>query len=242
MPWRYFFGLILLAIGVGCLVLQMSPSANQPATYVHMIAILSWWPMIIVAIGVNQFVRHQEQPWGSLIVFALGFMLLVETQEKLPLSHHSLMLLVSAILIMAVAMRMIVPRPVRKVQTSAPGMSAKVRARFEHCIKDRQIFGSTYFRNESQQFLGGKLAAILGDYELDLRGAALSAKDAELHINSIFGTVRVRVPQQMVLDVAGLPVLAGVENTAQQIVTKADGLPTLKVRYFAFFGSVEIAN
>ena len=54
--------------------------------------------------------------------------------------------------------------------------------------------------------------------------------------------MRIRVPQQMVLDVAGAPVLAGVENTTKQIVSKADGLPTLKIRYFALFGAVEITN
>jgi len=235
MAWRYFFGLILLATGIGCLIIQMQPNSAS-----HIIAILAWWPLIIVAIGINQFVRHQEQPWGSLIVFALGIVLLAESQEKLPIPKP--WELVLAILMMAVALRMIVPRPVKQYQSPSHGMSKGVRARFEHKIKDFQIFGSKYFLNDSQEFLGGKLAAILGDYELDLRGATLSAKDADLRLKSIFGTIRIRVPQQMVLDISGLPVLAGVENSAQQIVSKADGLPTRKVRYLALFGTVEILN
>jgi predicted membrane protein len=250
MAWRYFFGLFLLAIGIGFLLELLVITIYNP-NFQFIMVLQAWWPLIIIGAGVNQFVRHKEQPWGSLIVFALGILLLAVAHDAVVLHplHSSWKLLLLgnwklllAIVVMALAMRMMAPRRVQQYQTSSPGLPAGTKVRFEHSIHDRQVFGSTRFRNDSQQFLGGKLGAILGDYELDLRGASLALHGADLRVQSIFGTVSIRVPQQMVLDIAGMRVLAGVENTTQQIVSIADGLPTLKIRYFALFGAVEITN
>ena len=257
MAWRYYFGLFLLVIGLGYLLEQMHFIANF-----QFIDILStWWPLIIVGVGVNQFVRHKEQPWGSLIVFTLGIVMMQIARNAIPLhpnpgSHLAGIpvlptwksveqewgKLLLAILLMSLAMRMMVSRGAVQYQSANDAAPASAKARFDHTIRDRQVFGSTHFRNDSQQFIGGKLGAFLGDYELDLRGAALATGGAQLRVQSIFGTMRIRVPQQMVLDVSGAPVLAGVANSTKQIVSKADGLPTLKIRYFALFGAVEITN
>jgi hypothetical protein len=247
MAWRYYFGIFLLAIGIGYLIEQMQFIAG----FQFVMVLQAWWPLVIVGAGINQFVRHKDQPWGSLIVFAMGIVLLAVARDQIPMhsphgSWKPMLMgswkLVLSILLTSLAMRMMVPRRIQQFHSSAPGIAKGAKVRFEHAINSRQIFGSTNFRNDSQQFLGGTLSAIMGDYELDLRGASLAAKGADLRIQSIFGTVRVLVPPQMVLDVSGLPVLAGIENSAHQIVSKEDGLPVLKIHYFAIFGAVEIRN
>lgn len=244
MAWRIFFGTFILLIAVGFALDVLIIDTNSKF---RMISILSnWWPCLIVAIGLNQLLLHKEQPWGALTIFAIGSIMLVfNLDESYGIlggtdSHWKnwgVVLLSLGIVVLTI--RMMLPRRLRRYQSQT---LRGVKPRFLHVIKDMMIFGAAQVRNDSQQFSGGKVTTIMGDYEIDLRGAMLEQNGANMLLIACFGTVGLHIPQQMVLELNVIPVLGGIENTTEQIVTKADGVPALRIKCIAIFGVIEISN
>lgn len=244
MAWRIFFGTVILAIAVGCALDVLITDTNSK--YGMMNILSNWWPCIIMAIGLNQLLLHKEQPWGALIIFAIGTIILVFNLDE---SYGMLGgqdnhwknwgIVLLSLFVVVVAIRMMLPRRLRRYQPQTHG---GVKPRFLHVIKDLVIFGSTQVRNDSQQFSGGKVTTVMGDYEIDLRGATLERNGANMLLLACFGTIELHIPQQMALELNGIPVLGGIENGTQQIVTKADGVPLLRLKCIAIFGAIDISN
>lgn len=244
MAWRIFFGTVILAIAIGFALDVLLTDTNSK--YGMFTVISFWWPCLVIGIGLNQLLLHKEQPWGALIVFALGTILLVYNLDssyailggpQYQLKNWGIVLM--SLTVVVVTLRMMLPRRLRRYQSQAMG---GVKPRFLHLIKDLMIFGSTQVRNDSQQFSGGKVTAVMGDYEIDLRGATLDMKGANMSLMACFGTIELHIPQQMALEVNGIPVLGCVDNFTHQIVTKADGVPVLRIKCIAIFGGIEISN
>ena len=244
MTWRLFFGSIILLLGAGYALDIIITDTTSKYSFISIVSL--WWPLFIMAIGLNQLMLHKEQPWGALVVFAIGAILQVynldEAQGLLGMPDqnlHNWLKFLVALLVIVLAIRIMLPRRLKRFQPQGQG---GVKPRFLHLIKDFMMFGSTFVRNDSQQFSGGSVSAILGDYEIDLRGATLARAGAVMKLSSFFGTLSVHIPQQMALEMQGIPVLGAIDNTTHQIVTREDGVPVLKLKCIAIFGSIEITN
>ena len=93
--------------------------------------------------------------------------------------------------------------------------------------------------NNSQNFRGGDLTAVMGGCEIDLRQASMRAP-ASLDVFVMWGGIEVRVPQDWTVELRGVPILAGFVDK-----TQAPALATEKrlvVRGMALMGGVEITN
>ena len=95
----------------------------------------------------------------------------------------------------------------------------------------------TESRNTSKDYKGGKVTAIMGGVDIDLRNAVIK-KNATLEVFALMGGVEVKVPRGWVVKSQAVVFLGGIENKADD-VTKA-GAPTLTLVGNVVMGGVEV--
>ena len=93
----------------------------------------------------------------------------------------------------------------------------------------------------SQNFRGGSVTAIMGGFEIDLRGARIAGDSATVDIFTLWGGVEMRVPDDWSVVIQGLPILGAFTNTARGNPGEAPR-KTLIVKGAALMGGVEIKN
>lgn len=219
MTGRKVFGLLLVFLGVGILldradVLDLGD------------AISTWWPLILVAIGVSQLVRRDWADGGILILF--GGVLQAWRLGYLPRdAWHYLW----PIAIISIGLWLLSSTRRR----SAGRIESKDR------LDEFAVLGSVEGRNESGSFEGGRITALLGSAEIDLTRARLATEGARLEASAVLGSIALRVPQTWNVAVSGTPLLGSVENKARRDPQVADR-PTLQIRATAALGSVEVRD
>lgn len=93
--------------------------------------------------------------------------------------------------------------------------------------------------NNSQDFRGGDMTAVMGGCEVDLRQASMRAP-ASIDVFVMWGGVEIRVPEDWTVELRGVPILAGfVDQTRPPAVATEK---RLIVRGVALMGGVEIKN
>jgi predicted membrane protein len=93
----------------------------------------------------------------------------------------------------------------------------------------------------SQDFRGGEVTAILGGFEIDLRGAGIAGDSATIEVFALFGGVELRVPEDWDVAVHGTPILGAVINSAKAGIGTVP-TKTLVIRGSAIMGGVEVKN
>ena len=99
------------------------------------------------------------------------------------------------------------------------------------------MMSGTESRNTSKDYKGGKVTAIMGGVDIDLRNAVIK-KNATLEVFALMGGVEVKVPRGWVVKSQAVVFLGGIENKADD-VTKA-GAPTLTLVGNVVMGGVEV--
>ena len=96
--------------------------------------------------------------------------------------------------------------------------------RFEHGsrIDASATMSGIALKNDSQEFAGGEVSAVMGAVEIDLRQAAI-ATEAVLHLSIIMGGVEIKVPREWSISVNGSPMLGGIEDKTVPPMTRASG-------------------
>lgn len=99
------------------------------------------------------------------------------------------------------------------------------------------MFGGVEAASDCKALRGGKLSAIFGGVELDLRSAGV-LNGAVIEAVSVFGGIDIQPPPGCRIQLVGVPVFGGASSKAPQ--TNDESLPLLTIRYTAIFGGVEI--
>jgi len=112
--------------------------------------------------------------------------------------------------------------------------------RFEHGarIDASAMMSGIVLKNDSQEFAGGEINAVMGAVEIDLRQAAI-ATEAVLHLSIIMGGVEIKVPREWSVSVNGSPVLGGIEDKTVPPMTPGK---RLVIEGSVIMGGVEISN
>ena len=106
-------------------------------------------------------------------------------------------------------------------------------------IRMFSLFGGSDNAVTSKQFLGGRVYAVFGSNDIDLRGATLADEGARITAINIFGGVKLLVPEDWVVNVQTRAVFGG--------VTSKRGVPAspvgqLTLSGLSLFGGVEIKS
>ena len=231
MGGRYFFGLILILLGVGFLLDQTG--------YIQFGDIISmYWPVIIILAGLSGLLDRRSSKLGNLIVLAIGAILQLRNLGYITIDVFQLFFPVVLILI---GINIIFSKGVKKHNTSVePEKWSKNNTTLEDTVDLSVILSGIETINQSNSFKGGKISAILGGVNLDLRGATLNNNEAFLDVSALFGGVEVYVPDNWRVEMTGTPILGGWENKTR--LNTDPGAPVLKIRGTAIFGGIEVKS
>jgi predicted membrane protein len=202
--------------------------------------VLPFWPLVFVALGVLKLTQARRGGHvlvgGALLALGAGM-----TLQNLGLIHFEWRQLWPLALILAglkVISRSFRPRGDDGLGLAAtPGQHDE---RLEHGarIEASATMSGIVLKNDSQEFTGGEISAVMGHVEVDLRQASI-ATEAVLHMSIIMGGVEIRVPREWSISVKGSPMLGGIEDRTVPPMTPG---PRLVIEGSVIMGGVEISN
>lgn len=206
-------GVIITSIGVIALLGQLGVlDAGR--------LISTWWPMLIVVLGVAALIAAPRAWIGPALVIAVGAGLQLTRLDVVDVDLWGFLWPVVIILLgLAILLRL------------------ESRSSDAATVNSAVIWWGAERSTTSQEFTGGSLSAIMGGIELDL-GAADIVDRAEISVFVWWGGVEITVPPTWRVRVEGLPLLGGWEDNTQ--APERPDAPELVVRVTAIMGGVEI--
>ena len=227
---RVVFGAFIVVVGLFALL------DNLHLFDSHLVQ--PYWPLVFVALG-GLRMSNTRRPnnllfSGGLIAVGVGM-----TLQNLGLFHFEWRQLWPLALIwlgLSVITRGFVVRGDVTCRT-APGQREE---RVEHGsrVDASATMSGIVLKNDSQEFSGGEINAVMGAVELDLRGAAI-ATEAVLQLSIVMGGVEIKVPREWSVVVNGSPLLGGMED--KTIPPMSPG-KRLVIEGSVIMGGVEITN
>jgi predicted membrane protein len=187
-----------------------------------------WWPLVIIAIGVRQFLAVRTATLGPAIVTVIGMVLLGNSLDILPGSIWDVLW---PVVLIGLGLWVLVGR-----MRTPTGVTA------DNTVDSVVAFGGTEIRNHAPDFQGGSIAALFGGVTLNLLQAHMAPDGAVINATAAFGGAEILVPENWRVEVDGLPVFGGVENKTHLAGAPDEPAPTLRVHSLAMFGAVEVKN
>lgn len=217
---RLITAFVIILIGLAFLLMNLGIIDGNVWANVY-----KFWPVVFVVLGIKAtFDRNYS---GALSLFFWGGMFFVGTF----LGWNTFALLWPLIIIW-VGVLIIVNR----FEATSRNIERGV-LRQDHITRS-VFFSGADEKVESSNFKGGKVDAVFGGVQLDLREAVIDPNGAELEVNAIFGGVEIYVSESQRIEAMGTGILGGWENRFQSSNTG----PVLKLKGTAVFGGVEVKN
>ena len=225
---RIYFGLFLIAIGAFWILerLDLIPDIWDN--------ILISWQMLLIAIGVFSIIGGNRTS-GTILIVIGGFFLLPEIfnipYEIKRIGWPLLIIGIGVILLFSQRKR----NEPHFADTANYGMDF---------FDDFVIFGGREVFINSRNFYGGKITAIFGGAEYDLRNATLSTNGAIIDSVSIFGGCGFKVPPDWTVKNEVTAVFGGFSDKrgSSPHQVNSDTSKTLVIKGFTAFGGVEIKH
>lgn len=101
------------------------------------------------------------------------------------------------------------------------------------------IMSESNTKNESKDYRGDKVTAVMGSCVIDLRKARIK-KEATIEVFSLMGGIAIRVPDGWTVKTSLTPIMAGVDNKTPS--SKKDKLPVLNIVGTIVMGGIEIKD
>lgn len=184
-----------------------------------------WWPLLIVAGGVLSLISNPKLIVWPVVVMAIGLLLLL---KQLDLVNFNIWGLIWPTILIFLGLSFLSdkfgPRPHERTNDHVDLFVA---------------FSGIDNVNKASNFQGGKITALFGGVNLDLRQARVQ-REAKLDVFMAFGGVEIKVPEGWIVKASGLPLFGGWEDKTTK--PSNAGAPVLHVRGTCLFGGFEIKN
>jgi predicted membrane protein len=218
-------GAIILAVGIIFLLDSLG--------FVRARQFLQFWPMILVLLGASKLARHDSRLWGAVLLLFGVFLEL----SNLGVGRFTWAQFWPTLLIIAGLMAMWSALKARRL------IVQNTQADLTNTLDESTIFGGIEKRLNGREFRGGRLQALFGGIELDLRDAEMAENEAVIYANAIFGGIEVRVPETWYVTARGQGVFGGFsDSTRYAAPAEPEKSRTLIVFGTSLFGGVEIRN
>ena len=229
------FGFAIVAVGV----LFLLDNFGVPVGFLW-----EYWPVILIAIGLAKVVDSTQTSarTGGAITMLVGLVLIADKVHLPFLNHVSLWSLWPLALIAFGFMTLW-----GALEGKSFVGSTGVRWNWGAPAKPGDcnmfsIFGGSN-RKVSGDFKGADLVAIFGGGGLDLRNATMSADEAVVSVNAVFGGFEVRVPETWQVDVHVAGIFGGHEDKTHQPDPRLVPNPKrLIIRGSTIFGGLGVKN
>jgi len=231
------FGLAIVAIGV----LFLLDNFGVPVGNVW-----GYWPVILIAIGLAKLVDSKDAAGrsGGAIILLVGLVFMAD-KIHLPFLRDRNLWDLWPVAIIVVGFMMLWGA----LEGKGAGGTGLAGTRWNlggaatpgNCNMF-SIFGGSN-RKLSGDFKGADLVAIFGGGGLDLRNATMSADEAVVSVNAIFGGFEIRVPETWLVDVHVAGIFGGHEDKTHQPDPRLVPNPKrLTVRGATIFGGMGVKN
>jgi len=209
---RIWIGLLFIVFGVGFLLHQ--------ADMWDFTSILStWWPLILIVIGVILLINRNYSSAISGILFILvGGLFLINELVDINLAPYLWPLLFIFFGLVVIFSRVNREKPL-------------------HTNSDMNafsLFSGTDVQSQSKNFQGGTVTTVFGGADIDLREVILSDEGATLDLTAVFGGISISVPENVHVEISGVPIFGGWEDKTRRY--KDEPLSTLHLNCLTICG------
>ncbi len=228
---RIFVGVILVLLGALLLLDNLNIMPFDLPGYVFS------WKMLLVVIGTLILINSDHKTPGVVMILIGGVFLAPEIFHIDRINIFSLWPLVLVFIGLSLLFR------------KSPGYfkNPKQYDKFTYSDVDMldevAIFGGTEKKITSENFKGGKITAVFGGVELDLRNCKLAEGQNLLEVTAMFGGVTVIAPPEWTIVVDLTPIFGGFsDERVEHPSIIRDTTKELHIRGFLLFGGGEIKN
>ncbi len=221
MSVRAYFGALLLFLGAGFL-------GETLALWDFGGILASWWPLLVILFGVLQLVTRSISIFAGAFITFIGVLLQVSLLRGLGFDAGTL---IWPLILIFIGGWLILSRT-----SLFPG-----RVSVEDGMNYFVAFGGLDEVVREDSFEGGSITAIFGGGDVDLSSPTISPEGARVEINALFGGVDMRVPDNCIVRITGVPLFGAWENKTRA-PEFPDQAPVLDVHIFVAFGGVELKN
>jgi predicted membrane protein len=223
------WGVALTLLGVAFLLDHMG--------YINIDHVWRFWPLILIVAGASHITAPERRFWG-IILIAAGVVLQL---NQLGMTHFGWGDLWPIILI-AVGLMILWGSIEARTRPGAPASSSGDP---RTTLNENVVFGGIERRVTTQNFEGGRVTAVFGGVELDLRDANMQADEATLEVNAVFGGIEIRLPETWHVAFRGTPVFGGLTDKTRTSTREVPEGAKSKVLYLTgsvIFGGVDVKN
>jgi predicted membrane protein len=222
---KYFFGTILIVMGVGFLI-------SQAGIIDFWQVFWNWWPILVVGAGFYHLINNRRSLFNGIATTVVGILLLLSTLDILNVSFWNI-LWPSVLILLGASLMM---RSSRKHDTID---------RDEEKLNINTLFSGSKQRMQGGNFTGGQASTMFGGAEIDLSESEIRDGYAEIDLSAIFGGIELRVPAHWDVYTKGMPLFGGIDNKLPKVVRTGEieeKRPRLVVNCFVMFGGIEIKD
>lgn len=224
---KFHLGIIFILFGLGVIF-------DQLGLWNFGSIISTWWPLILIGIGLSKLGRDSASKTSGIAFIAIGVFFQI---RELNIFSFNLMRFFWPAIIIAIGVSMLLPKTLRKTNHEF------IKKEIDQDVVDNlALFSGVKTRNTSKNFSGGNLVAIFGGIDMDLSNAVLTNEGASIDITAAFGGIDIIVPSDWIVVVKGIPIFGGWSNKTYNknyVITDA---PVLTLHCFVAFGGVDIKN
>ncbi len=223
------FGILIIATGVLLLLDGMGILAP--------FEIWDFWPLGLVFVGAVNLFLPLEAPHRVLggLLIAAGAVLQLHKLEMLSIS----MQVVWPLFVILIGVYVFYSTwLVRKRQPDNENDSPDV-------VSEIAIFSGSETINNSSDFKGGEMLAVVGGCSLDLSQADMQGDRVVLYARAFMGGIDIRVPQDWDVSIKGIGILGGYEDKTRRARPgnhEPDTHKKLIIKGYAIMGGVDIKN
>lgn len=225
------FGLAIVAVGV----IFLLQNFDVPVGFLW-----EYWPVILIAIGLAKVVDSRDVPGrtGGGIIMLVGLVLMAD-KIHLPFLEHKNLWDLWPVAIIVFGFMMLWGAlegraGVSPIPWNPPATPGSVNM--------FSLFGGSN-RRVTGDFKGASLTAVFGGGGLDLRNATMTADEAVVLVNAMFGGFEIRVPETWLVTVMVTGVFGGHEDKTHQPDPRLVPNPKrLVVRGSTIFGGLGVRN
>ncbi|MUV37020.1 hypothetical protein JNUCC1_00826 [Lentibacillus sp. JNUCC-1] len=164
MSGKYWIGLLFIVLGFGFLL-------HQADIWDFSNVLSTWWPLIVIGIGVIHIVNSTYSYLPGFIFILIGGFFLVDRSVDMDLIPY-----LWPLILITIGLTFIFSKVHHKTHKDS-----------NQIIDTFSLFSGVDLKSQSQKFEGGSVTALFGGAEIDLRETALSEEGAALDLTALFG-------------------------------------------------------
>jgi len=104
------------------------------------------------------------------------------------------------------------------------------------------VFAGSARKISSGNFKGGRISAVFGGAEVDLRNAVVEQRPVRLVVSAVFGGVEIKVPSGWKVEINTSSVLGGTADDRKHSGSVPEGPPHLVIEGTVVFGGISVKD